>query len=142
MIDVLQSAAADAGFGETRGTGVEGGQTLVQAKVCGRLRQGRRQRAQGLGRHVVRNKEFGIGERGANRESDGIGIMLVDGGSGCFQFVDDDGGFFRGNDTGGGIAADLADHLLVVVQVERVARLHGREALIQVAGAGEVAGLH
>ena len=140
-IDVLQSAAADTSFSETRGPSVQSGEALVQAKIVGRLRQSGHQRAQSLGGHVVRNEKFRVGKSGANCEGDGVGIMLVDGGSSGFQFVDDDGGFFRGNQFFGGRSTELADHLLVIVHVQGIARLHGGELLIKIAGAGQIAGL-
>src|SRR5207302_5714884 len=56
--------------------------------------------------------------------------------------VDDDGRFFRRNEGAGGIAANLADHLLVTRHVQGIARLHGGELLIEIASAGQVAGLN
>ena len=64
-VNVLQCAAADAGFGETRGAGVQRGQALVQAQIGGRLGQGGQERAESLGRHVVGNEKFGVGKCGA-----------------------------------------------------------------------------
>ena len=69
----------------------------LRRRSLGRLRQSGHQRAQSLGRHVVGNEKFRIGEGGANRKGDGIGIVLVDRRRSGFQFVDDDGGFFSGN---------------------------------------------
>jgi len=77
----------------------------------------------------------------ANGKSDGVGIMLMDGRSGGFQFVDDDGGFFGGNQFVGGRSTELADHLLVIVHVQGIARLHGGELLVEIAGVGKIAGL-
>src|SRR5216683_1821154 len=96
-VDILQSAAAYAGFGETGGAGVQGGEALVQAKIGGGLRERGHERAKSFGGHVVGNEKLGIGEGGTNGECDCIGIVLVDGGSGGFELVDDDGRFIGGN---------------------------------------------
>ncbi len=141
-VDALQGAAANAGFGEAFGASVQRGQPLVQAKIIGSLRQSGHERGQSFGGHVIGNKKFRVGEGGANGQGHGIGIMLMDRGRCGFQFVDDDGGFFRGNQFFGGGSTELADHLLIIIQVQGIARLHGGEFLIEIARASQIAGLH
>ena len=141
-IDVLQRAAAQSSFGEAAGASVQGCQALIDALIAGRERQGREQRSKRLLRHVIRDEEFGVGESGAYRERDFIRVMLVNGGSGGFEIVDEDDRFFGRDQLGAGSSAELADHLLIILHVQGVLRLDLRQTLVKIAGAGKIAGLH
>ena len=66
-----------------------------------------------------------------------IGVVLVDGRSSSLQFIDDNGRFLRGDEAAGGIAADLANHLLVIAHVQGIARLHSGQLPIEIAGPGQ-----
>ena len=101
MVHAFQGAAADGGFGKALEAGVERGQALVQAHVARRLRQSAQQRHDRLVRQIVGKEQVGIGNRGAHRDGDVVGIRLIDDRRGRFQLLDDDRPFF-GGDSGGG----------------------------------------
>ena len=133
---------ADRSFSESAGASMQSGETLVQTQIVGSLRQHCYERSQSFSRNVVRDKEFGVGERGADSQRDFIGIVLVNGRSGGLQLVHDNGSFFRSDEVyTRGSPSELCYHLLVVRHVQGVLRLHGCQLLIQITGAWQVAGL-
>ena len=62
----------------------------------------------------------------------------MDRGSDGFQLVHDHGRFFRSNELCASGAAELVDHLLITLQVQRVLRLKRGQLLVKVAGPGQV----
>src|SRR5579859_3185620 len=137
-INALQSAAAHCSLGEASSPGVQGSEALVDAQVVGRHRQRTNQRSEGLGGHVVRNEKFGVGQSGADGERDLVGIMLMDRGRGRFQIVNQDDGFFRRDQLGARRAAELADHLLIILHVQSVLRLDRGKFLVEITRAREL----
>ena len=66
---------------------MQGGETLVQAQITRRFGQRGEQRPQGLRRHIVGDKKFGIGESGTESEGNFVRVTLVDERSRGLQFV-------------------------------------------------------
>ena len=63
VIKLFQIAAANRGFAEAAGPGVQRGQALVESQVAGSFGQSGHQGAKCLGRHIVGNEKFGVGQR-------------------------------------------------------------------------------
>src|SRR5437016_12974456 len=60
-VNALERSHANGGFGEPSCARVQGRQLLIQSEISGRLAQGSHQRSERLGRHILRNKQLGIG---------------------------------------------------------------------------------
>ncbi len=71
-----------------------------------------------------------------------IGIMLMNRRRGGLEIVDENDGLLRSDELAAGSAAELADHLLVVLHVQRVLRFDLGQTLVKIAGAGQIAGLN
>ena len=68
--------------------------------------------------------------------------MLVQRGCSGLQIIEQDDGFFGTDQFGPGGAAELPEHLLIILHVESVLRFDLRQLLIKIAGAREISGLH
>ena len=124
MIEGFQIAAANRGFGEAARPGMQGGETLIEAQISRRLGQRGQQRPHGLGRHVVRSEQLGVGQGGAHRQGDIVRVTLVDEGSRGLEFVDQGCAFFhRDQRRARRTASQAFHHLLVVARVQLVLRL-------------------
>src|SRR4029077_15905439 len=84
VIDTFQHAAANRRLSKTTGSGVQGGQTLVQTQIFWRLRQGGQQRPQGFGGHVIGNEKLGISQGRADGQSHIVRVALIDKRGGSF----------------------------------------------------------
>ena len=143
VIKLFQIAAAYGGFAEAAGPGVQRGQSLVEPQVAGSLGQRGHQRSQCLGRHVVGNEKFGVGQRGPHCQGNIVSIALVDKRRGGFEFLHQYRAFFgRDESRTRRRAAQLGQNLLIVASVQLVLRLHLSKLQIVIASFLEISRLH
>ena len=142
VVNAFQGAAAARRFGDAAGAGMQRRQPLIQPQVARSLGQSGKQRPQSLRWHVVRDEEFGIGQRRPNRQRNVIGIALVDEGCGGFQFIHQGRAFFHRDQRRRYASSEPPHHLLVVAGMQRILRFQLRQPQVVIAGFLQISRLY
>ena len=142
VVNTLQRAAANRCFRESLRPGMQGCQPLIDPQIAGRLRQGRHQRPQGLGRHVVGDEQLGIGQGRAHCQRHIVGVALINERRGGLQFIHHHCALFRADQPFARGSAQLAQYLLIVAGMNLVLRLELGQFQIVVARLFQLVGLH
>ena len=95
VVNAFQSAAARCSFREFSSTGLKGSQLLIDAQITWGLGKNRDQGLQSFGRHVVGDKQLRIGHCRAQSLRRRVVVLLLNQWGSRFQFLQQDGAFFR-----------------------------------------------
>ena len=101
MVCGFERPAADGRFRETQVASMQRGQALVQTDVAGRLRQSAQQGHNRFVGQIVRKKQVGIRNGGADGDGHVGGVRLINHGCGRFQLFRNHGTLFGGDQPGG-----------------------------------------
>ena len=141
-VNTLERSHAKGGFGEPSCARVQGRQLLIQSQISGRLGQGRHQRSERLGRHIVRNKQLGIRHCRTYRKRGFVVVPLLHERRRRFQLIGQHRALFRRNQVGPAGRSLLCQHLLIILRVDLVFGFQLRKFEVILARFFQIARLH